>query len=65
MGNPTDRPVTNSNLVIFVGNIPTEIGQLTALTRLLLYDNKLSGKFIITMYQKSMGNHVNGHVTKY
>ena len=58
-----DRPVTNTNLVIFVGNIPTEIGQLTALTRLQLDDNKLSGKIITTMYQNSMENHVNRHVT--
>ena len=53
----------NTNIVIFVGNIPTEIGQLTALTLLDLHENKLSGKIITTMYQNSMENHVNGHVT--
>ena len=52
-------PVTNTNLVIFVGNIPTEIGALTEVTYLSLWGNSLSGKIITTMYQKSMENHVN------
>ena len=55
----------NTNLVIVVGAIPAEIGQLTALTRLDLDDNKLSGEISTTLYQNSMENHVNRPVTKY
>ena len=40
----------HTNLVIFVGNIPTEIGALTELTYLSLRSNSLSGKIRTTLY---------------
>ena len=41
---PSNDQSQNTNLLIFVGAIPGEIGQLTELTKLYLYDNSLSGK---------------------
>ena len=47
------------------GPIPSEIGALTALTGLGLYNNQLTGKNSTKLYQNSLENHVNGPVTKY
>ena len=55
----------NTNLVIVVGAIPSQIGQLTALTLLALHVNQLTGKINTTLYQNSMENQVNRPVTKY
>ena len=41
---PLNDPSQHTNLVIFEGNIPAQIGQLTALTELYLFQNQLSGK---------------------
>ena len=44
----------HTNLVIFVGAIPAEIGQLTELSYLSLEDNSLTGKsFVLKIYGKS------------
>ena len=45
------------------GPIPSEIGDLTALTELKLYSNQLTGKNSTKLYQNSMENHVNRVVT--
>ena len=46
-----------------VGPIPSEIGALTALTKLYLYENQLTGKISTTLYQNSIENHINREVT--